>query len=117
MVSSFTVFVTVVVLPAASLAFTVTVLVPSARVIDFEKLPSLDTVTDCSVPLFSLTVTVTGLLVASFVVPSTTQDGLFVISVVGLVTFNVGGTVSITNPALTAVAEFPSLSFAFMVIV
>ena len=70
-VSSLTVLVTVVVLPAESVATIVIVLLPSVRVSALEKLPSDPTVTLSAEPLLSLTVTLTGLDVASLVVPLT----------------------------------------------
>ena len=87
---------TVVVLPAPSFATTVMVFEPSFRVISFEKVPSSYTVT--ALPLI---VSVTGLDVASFVVPATVTVVLFVTSLfTGLVTDNSGGTVSILNETL-----------------
>lgn len=79
-VSSVTVLVTVVDLPALSVATTVIVFVPFARVRSLVNEPSLPTVTDSAVPLLSLIVTLTGLEVTSFVVPLTVQADLFVIS-------------------------------------
>ena len=66
---------TVVVLPAPSFATTVMVFEPSFRVISFEKVPSSYTVT--ALPLI---VSVTGLDVASLVVPATVTVVLFVTS-------------------------------------
>ena len=63
--SSFTVLVTVVLFPALSVATTVMVLVPSVRVITLDQEPSEATVAASTLPLFSLTVTDTGLDVAS----------------------------------------------------
>lgn len=60
-VSTVTVLVTVVVLPAESFATTVMVFVPVTSVSALLKVPSDPTVTVSAVPLFSLTVTVTGL--------------------------------------------------------
>jgi hypothetical protein len=70
-VSSVTVLVTVVDLPAESVATTVIVLLPVAKVSALLNEPSAPTVTDSAVPEFNLIVTVTGLEVASFVVPFT----------------------------------------------
>lgn len=70
-VSSLTVLVTVVVLPAESVATTVIVLVPATRVRALLKFPSEPTVTLSATPLLSLIVTLTGLDVASLVVPLT----------------------------------------------
>lgn len=87
---------TVVVLPAPSFATIVIVLEPSFKVISFENVPSSYTVT--ALPLI---VSVTGLDVASFVVPATVTVVLFVMSLsTGLVTDNSGGTVSILNETL-----------------
>ena len=72
-VSNVTVRVIVVVLPAPSFATTVIVFVPAARVRTLLKPPSLPTVTASAAKELSLTVTVTGLLVASFVLPFTVQ--------------------------------------------
>jgi hypothetical protein len=73
-VSRVTVLVTVVVLPAESFATTVIVLLPDASVRVLLKDPSVPTVTDSAVPEFNLIVTVTGLDVASFVVPFTVTE-------------------------------------------
>ena len=78
LVSSFTVLVTVVLFPALSVATTVMVLVPSVRVITLDQEPSEATVAASALPLFSLTVTDTGLDVASFVVPRTVQEAWLV---------------------------------------
>ena len=97
-VSTVTVLVTVVVLPAESFATTVMVFVPVTSVSALLKVPSDPTVTVSAVPLFSLTVTVTGLEVASLVVPVTVTAVLLVTSLsAGAVIESVGGTVSILN--------------------
>lgn len=70
-VSRVTLRVTVVVLPALSFATTVIVLEPLTSVISFKNVPSELTAT--AVPL---TVTVTGLDVASSVLPDTTRVDL-----------------------------------------
>lgn len=108
-VSSVTVLVTVVDLPALSVATTVIVFVPFARVRSLVNEPSLPTVTDSAVPLLSLIVTLTGLEVTSFVVPLTVQADLFVISLsAGLERVSVGGTVSTLNVVEFVAAAFPS---------
>jgi hypothetical protein len=108
-VSSVTVLVTVVDLPALSVATMVIVFEPVASVSALLKEPSEPTVTLAAVPLFSLTVTVTGLDVTSLVVPFTVSEELFVTRpFVGLDTDNVGGVVSILNVTLFCVAAFPS---------
>ena len=92
-VSNVTFLVTVVALPALSVATTVIVFEPSVNVTVVEKLPEASTVT--AVPF---TLTVTGDEVASFVVPLTVTVALLVTKPsAGLVTFNVGGTVSTLN--------------------
>lgn len=107
--SSFTVLVTVVLFPALSVATTVMVLVPSVRVITLDQEPSEATVAASALPLFNLTVTDTGLDVASFVVPRTVQEAWLVTRPsVGDVTESVGGTVSILNETLFCAAAFPS---------
>lgn len=78
-VSRVTVLVTVVCLPALSVATTVIVLEPAASVRALLNVPSAFTVTASAAPLFSLMVTVHGLDVTSFVVPDTVQAALFVI--------------------------------------
>ena len=96
--SNVTVRVTVVVFPALSFATTIIVFVPDVRVSVLLKLPSFPTETVSAVPELSLTVTVTGLDVTSFVVPFTVQDATFVTSLsAGLESVNVGGTVSTLN--------------------
>ena len=112
-VSSVTVRVTVVVLPALSLAMIVMVLEPSFSVTSLENVPSVLTVT--AVPL---TVTVTGLDVTSSVLPVTVIVDLLVISLsVGAVIDSVGGTVSSVNVDVLATDVFPSLSVAVTEIV
>ena len=95
LVSSLTVRVTLEIFPAASVAVTTMVLLPSASVMDLAKAPSALTVTaPWSAPL-SLTVTVTGEDVASLVVPLTVSAALLVTRLsVGSVTLSAGGTVS-----------------------
>ena len=86
---------TVVVLPAASLATTAMVLLPTTSVRSLLKLPSLPTVTAVAAPLLSFTVTVTGLDVLSLVVPLTVIAVLLVTSLSdGALIDRVGGTVS-----------------------
>ena len=115
-VSTVTVLVTVVVLPAES--FATTVMVPVTSVSALLKVPSDPTVTVSAVPLFSLTVTVTGLEVASLVVPVTVTAVLLVTSLsAGAVIESVGGTVSILNVTVFCVAAFPSKSDASILIV
>jgi hypothetical protein len=117
-VSTVTVLVTVVVLPAESFATTVMVFVPVTSVSALLKVPSDPTVTVSAVPLFSLTVTVTGLEVASLVVPVTVTAVLLVTSLsAGAVIESVGGTVSILNVTVFCVAAFPSKSDASILIV
>ena len=112
-VSSVTVRVTVVVLPALSLAMIVMVLEPSFSVTSLENVPSVLTVT--AVPL---TVTVTGLDVTSSVLPVTVTVDLLVISPsVGAVIDSVGGTVSSLNVDVLASDVLPSLSVAITEIV
>ena len=107
-VSNVTFLVTVVALPALSVATTVIVFEPSVNVTVVEKLPEASTVT--AVPF---TLTVTGDEVASFVVPLTVTVALLVTKPSsGLVTFNVGGTVSTLNVTDFWVAALPSLSDA-----
>ena len=107
--SSFTVLVTVVLFPALSVATTVMVLVPSVRVITLDQEPSEATDAASAQPLYSMTVTDTGLDVASFVVPRTVQEAWLVTRPsVGDVTESVGGTVSILNETLFCAAAFPS---------
>ena len=97
-VSRVTVRVTVLLLPALSVATMVIVLLPEASVRDLLKEPSAPTVTASADPLLSLIVTVTGLDVISLVVPVTVQAALLVIRpATGAVTDNVGGTVSTLN--------------------
>ena len=108
-VSSFTVRVTVVDLPALSVATIVIVLVPSASVNVLLKDPSEATVTLSAEPELRLMVSVTGLEVASFVLPVTVHVLLFVTyPSTGAVIFSVGGTVSILNVTLFCVAALPS---------
>ena len=117
-VSSVTVRVTVVLFPAASVATTVMVFAPAARVSCFVKEPFSATATYSAAPLFSLTVTVTGLDVASFVVPDTVHEELFVTeSSAGAVTESVGGMVSTLKVTVFCVAALPSLSEASTFIV
>ena len=90
-VSRVTLRVTVVVLPALSVATTVIVLEPLTRVISLLNEPSELTATDAP-----FTVTVTGLDVTSSVLPDTTRAASFVISSsAGFVRVSVGGIVSI----------------------
>ena len=82
----------------------VIVLLPSVSVTSLLKEPPVPTVT--AVPL---TVTVTGLLVASSVVPVTVTVDLFVTSpATGAEMDNVGGIVSTVNVTDFCVAAFPS---------
>ena len=112
-VSSVTVRVTVVVLPALSFAMIVIVLEPLTSVTSLENVPSALTVT--VVPLI---VTITGLDVTSSVLPVTVTVDLLVISLsVGAVIDSVGGTVSTVNVDVLAADVFPSLSVAVMEIV
>ena len=106
------------VFPAASVAVTTRVLLPSARVIALLKLPFVATVTEpWAVPL-SVMVIVTGLEVLSLVVPVTVTLALLVIEAfVGAVIFRVGGTVSTLYVVDLAVAALPSLSLTVMVTV
>ena len=95
-VSSFTVLVTVVDLPAESVATIVIVLLPSVSVRTLEKPPSDPTVTFSAEPLLSLTVTLTGLDVVSLVVPVTVHAAWLVTRPsAGDVIDSIGGTVSI----------------------
>lgn len=108
-VSSVTVLVTVVDLPALSVATTVIVFVPFASVRSLLNVPLDATVTASAVPELSLIVTLTGLDVTSFVVPLTVQADLFVISLsAGLERVSVGGTVSTLNVVEFVAAAFPS---------
>ena len=103
-VSSFTVLVTVVVFPALSFATMVIVLLPSFSVTSLLKVPL--GVTGMGAPF---TVTVTGLLVASSVVPLTVTVDLFVINPsAGAEIDNVGGIVSTVNVTDFCAAAFPS---------
>ena len=72
-VSRMTVLVTVACFPALSVATTVIVLVPAAKVNALLKVPSSFTVTASALPLLSLMVTVHGLDVTSLVLPATVQ--------------------------------------------
>lgn len=95
-VSSFTVLVTVVDLPAESVATIVIVLLPSVSVRTLEKPPSVPTITLSAEPLLSLTVTLTGLDVVSLVVPVTVHAAWLVTRPsAGDVIDSIGGTVSI----------------------
>ena len=95
-VSSLTVLVTVVDLPAESVATIVIVLLPSVSVRTLEKPPSDPTVTFSAEPLLSLTVTLTGLDVVSLVVRVTVHAAWLVTRPsAGDVIDSVGGTVSI----------------------
>ena len=108
-VSNLTVLVTVVLFPALSVAVIVIVLVPLASVNTLLNDPSDSTVTDSAVPLFSLIVTVTGLLVTSLVTPFTVSDAVLVTNPsTGEDILSVGGTVSILNVILLVDAAFPS---------
>ena len=80
LVSRVTVLEMTVSLPALSRAVITIVFVPSAKVNSLVKEPLLSTVTFAALPEFNLTVTVTGLDVASFVVPLNVTLGLFVIN-------------------------------------
>ena len=82
-------------MPAASVAVTLMVLAPLARVMPLDHAPPVPTVTaPWSLPLSSILM-VTGELVASLVVPATVRVWLLVMRPsVGLVTLRVGGTVS-----------------------
>lgn len=105
--------VTVVVFPALSFATIVIVFAPSASVTSFVNVPFVPTVTAAP-----FTVTVTGLDVASSVLPVTvTAFWLVIRSFDGAVICSVGGTVSIVNVAVLAAAALPSLSYAFTDIV
>nr|DAH96581.1 MAG TPA: hypothetical protein [Caudoviricetes sp.] len=117
-VSTLNVRVIVVSFPAVSRALTTIVLFPSAAVNALENAPAEETVMlPISVPL-RVAVTVTGLLVESFVVPDSVRLFVFVIRLfAGEEILNVGGTVSILNLVDIAVAELPSLSFTLIVIV
>ena len=117
-VSRVTVLEMTVSLPALSRAVITIVFVPSAKVNSLVKEPLLSTVTFAALPEFNLTVTVTGLDVASFVVPLNVTLGLFVINpAAGLAIFNVGGTVSTLNDTDFLTAALPSLSLASNLIV
>lgn len=97
-VSKTTVLVIVVDLPALSVDTTAIVFVPWANVRTLLKDPSSPTVTCSAAPLLSLTVTLHGLDVISFVVPATVQEALFVIRPsTGEEIDNTGGTVSTLN--------------------
>ncbi len=112
-VSRVTVLVTVVALPELSVDTIVMTLLPSTKDLVVLKLPSEATVT--AVPF---TVRVTGFEVTSEVVPLIVTVDWFVIkSSAGDKMVNTGGTVSIVIATLTAVAEFPSLFSALIVIV
>ena len=112
-VSRVTCLVTVVLFPAESVATIVIVFSPSDNVICVVQLPFF-----CTVTGVSLTFNITGLDVASLVVPDTVRFLLFVTRFSdGLVTFNVGGTVSILIDIDFCVAAFPSLSLASNLIV
>ena len=112
-VSSLTVRVTVVCLPAESVATIVIVLLPAVSVTVVLNDPSEPTVTD-----LPFTVSVTGDDVTSFVVPDTVTVVLFVTRPsAGEATESVGGTVLILNVADFAAAAFPSKSDALTVIV
>ena len=117
-VSTLNVRVIVVSLPAVSRALTTIVLFPSAAVNALENAPAEETVMlPISVPL-RVAVTVTGLDVASFVVPESVRLLVFVIRLLaGEEMLSVGGTVSILNLVDIAVAELPSLSFTLIVMV
>ena len=112
-VSSVTVRVTVVVLPALSFAMIVIVLEPLTSATSLENVPSALTVT--VVPLI---VTITGLDVTSSVLPVTVTVVLLVISLsAGSVIDSVGGTVSTVNVDVLAADVLPSLSVAVTEIV
>ena len=105
-------------LPAWSVEVTTMTLAPFARVMALLKDPLDSTVTAPWSWLFSWTVTVTGELVASLVVPVTVMDALLVISPsVGLVTFREGATVSTVKVVDFCSAALPSLSLASTVTV
>ena len=112
-VSRITVRVTVVLFPALSVDTITIVFVPCVSVSALLNVPSALTVTFSAVPLFSLTVTLQGLDVTSFVVPDTVQDALFVTRLsAGLETDNTGATVSTLNVTDFCVAILSSLSLA-----
>ena len=114
-VSTLNVRVIVVVFPAESRAVTTMVLSPSAAVNAFVNAPASDTVMLPMLVPLRVAVTVTGLLVASFVVPASVRLLVFVIRLLaGEEILSVGGTVSILNLVDIAVAEFPSLSFTLI---
>ena len=97
-VSSVTWRVTDVLFPALSVAVITIVFSPLASVSCLLNEPLLCTVTCSAEPELSFTVTVTGLDVASFVVPDTVRELWFVLRPsVGLDTFRVGATVSTVN--------------------
>lgn len=79
-VSSVTVLVTLLLLPAASVAVTTMVLEPLAKVTALVKLPLPPTLSAPWSTLLSRTVTVTGLDVASLVTPLTFSAAAVVIS-------------------------------------
>ena len=113
-----TVLVIVVCFPALSVAVMVIVLIPCTNVSCLLKFPLSSTTTFSAFPLLSFTVTLTGLDVASFVLPVTVIELLFVTSPsAGLVIVNVGGTVSTLNVTDFCAAAFPSKSDASTLIV